>query len=804
MSMFNDLTQQAEYSDLRKFLERTLPPSGTYMAWTKEDKRNHWCNNTDELAQTIEAFGERDDIYFAVETFLQAGTEYKGRTQDNVNQLKCFRLDLDAGEKKLATQGPDKVYANQQEAIASVVEFTKETGLLFSYLNSSGEGLHVYYELDEPIIPEQWRPVALAFQEFGKAHGLKIDSAVTVDSARVLRPVGTFHPNGKRVTALKETTKVFTLQEFADKVGYRPTPKWDTSINDEALAFNGPPKSFKKIVMRCAAIEEAYTNQEQVEEPFWRAALGVTKFTVEGRDAAHAISKRHSSYDEDEVDEKFDRWQKGPSLCSTFAEFCTKCNSCKFQGKIKTPVQLGGLTVDELDTLPAELVNGSALTWIDEMNQRYAQVRVGDKVMIADNRTPYPTANGVRYGLGFMSMEAFKAMLKGELLAVETGENGEIKHVGRGEAWLRDPRRRRYQAVAFLPGEDAPQDVLNLWSGFGAAPIAGDISLWLQLVEGLIPDETDRNYAINWCAFLVQKLNKIPDVVLALIGPSKGTGKNSMFDPLVSALGKHAMIVDDPGLIVGRFNGHLLNQRLLVCDEAMFAGNPQQQDKIKAKITAKSTTYEMKGVDAQPGVNHCAYVILTNHPNPMHMSLDERRQKPINVSDTLKGNFEFWTMYHAWAEGSGPSALLHFLLNRDIQGFNPRQVPQSETLRRQKELSSLRDPVVAWWNGCLFDGVVSWRDGLGIRSTMLNPDSPTQVDSSTLSESYLASVRGRGAHVPSWPQVAKQIHAWCGPEGLKKSRPRTGSGDRTVRYTLPPLSQLCDFFLKATGVRVVD
>lgn len=337
---------------LRSFLERTLPVTGTYAIFTSGDKRHYWFNSIDAAASQIEELGDRTDIYFAVATFLAEGTEFRGRTQDNVDQVKSFRLDLDAGEKKLATQGPEKVYENQQAALAGLIAFTKQTGLMPSLIVSSGEGLHVYYELDEPTIPEQWHPVARSFQKFGSSHGLKIDSAVTADYARVLRPVGTLHPNGKEVSVLKDTGKVYTLQEFADAVQHAAKPKYDLSINDDVLEVKGPPKTFRKIILKCAAMAQAYNEQESIEEPYWRLALGVTKFTIEGVAAAHAISSRHPSYDHDEVESKFERWQKGPPLCESFAEFCTKCASCKFKGKIKTPVQLGEMNVEEVESLP--------------------------------------------------------------------------------------------------------------------------------------------------------------------------------------------------------------------------------------------------------------------------------------------------------------------------------------------------------------------------------------------------------------------------------------------------------------------
>jgi hypothetical protein len=346
---------------LLEFYQRTLPPTGVYTLFTADNKHNYWLESLEELeAKTEEITAEeRTDCYFGVASFLKAGGLKYGRSQDNVDQLKCFKLDIDAGEKKLKTQGPEKVYTNQQEALAALVAFTKATGLRFSLLVSSGEGLHVYYELDEPIIPEQWLPVAKKFQKFGKAHGLKIDSSVTCDHSRVLRPIGTRHWNGTDVALLKAYPQTYTLQAFADAVGYTPAPRFseqDMAINADALPLENIPKSFKKIVVKCAAMQHVFTDQEHVEEPLWRLAIGTAKHTVEGFEAAKALSCRHPSYDEEELQSKYDRWETGPATCESFSEFTEKqCAGCKYRGQIKAPIQLGAMKDEEVQALPEEL-----------------------------------------------------------------------------------------------------------------------------------------------------------------------------------------------------------------------------------------------------------------------------------------------------------------------------------------------------------------------------------------------------------------------------------------------------------------
>jgi hypothetical protein len=93
----------------------------------------------------------------------------------------------------------------------------------------------------------------------------------------------------------------------------------------------------------------------------------------------------------------------------------------------------------------------------------------------------------------------------------------------------------------------------------------GDISPWMKLLNELIPDQLLANWIVKWLAWRVQNLDKVPGTVLIFRG-KKGTGKNSLFEPVLTFFGSFAMVADDPELIIGRFNWHLITQSFVVLD----------------------------------------------------------------------------------------------------------------------------------------------------------------------------------------------------------------------------------------------
>jgi hypothetical protein len=327
------------------------------------------------------------------------------------------------------------------------------------------------------------------------------------------------------------------------------------------------------------------------------------------------------------------------------------------------------------------------------------------------------------------------------------------------------------------------------------------VSLWLEVLAALVPNETERRYVLHWIAWKIQNPGGVPDTILILKG-AKGTGKNSLFDPLILLFGRHAMLADDPELIAGRFTWHLMSLSFAVLDEAVFIGDPKQADRIKSRVTAKTMHYEQKGMDPVQGVNRCAYVMLTNHEYVWQATSDERRAAVFEVGETLRGNLEFWKRYHAWALGDGPAALLHYLQAVDLKGFNPRVIPKGEALRKQVEQTALRSPAAAWWHQCLSEGAVRWREGVDC-VTYLDDAGETEIDRAGLRLSYEQSAAARGRASTDWAAVSKRLVSWAGDGGIRKTRVRAGAG-REWRDVLPSLQALRAAFTASTQVEVSE
>lgn len=337
---------------LQEFYGDILPAEGCYCLTLLPSGEHVWASSLDELTEITDSRINRQGLYFGTAAYQS----FANRKQSNVLALKALRLDIDAGPEKLAKHGESAVYATQRDALAASLEFFRATALTPTYVVSSGAGLHIYYCLTQTLEPGEWLPLAKALSALGAKHGLKIDPSVTEDTARILRVPGAPHPNGKRVEVLRRLGVFHNPEELRARLGVMAAPrKYDMSVNSDLdLSYQGPPSSATKIAQHCGALREVAQSGGDVQEPFWRAMIGVVKRTVEGLDIAQEWSSGYDGYDADEVERKFHAWATGPTTCQEFSKHTSACQSCPHRGKIKSPISLGLMTAPEIQELPEE------------------------------------------------------------------------------------------------------------------------------------------------------------------------------------------------------------------------------------------------------------------------------------------------------------------------------------------------------------------------------------------------------------------------------------------------------------------
>ena len=373
-----------------------------------------------------------------------------------------------------------------------------------------------------------------------------------------------------------------------------------------------------------------------------------------------------------------------------------------------------------------------------------------------------------------------------------------------GTAWIEHPQRRTYERIELIPVGECPDNVYNLWRGFGVDPKPGDWPLirkhLLEVVCGNNPQHFD--WLVRWCAYCVQHPDRRAEVAVVLKG-EKGTGKGTLGQILLRIFGSHGLQVNNPQHFTGRFNAHLQHAILLFVDEAFWAGDKASEGVLKALVTEPAITIEPKHVNMFSVPSRLKILIASNSDWVVPATADERRFFALNVSSCHIGDREYFNALWGAIKGEELAGFLNDLLALDLSGFDHRDPPHTDALNEQKLRSS--DSFDSFWFDCLTEGaIVGERQRVGGPGVALYRDAsqeeegwPSEVGPRRLYDAYVDHAHARGERYPaSLTHMGKKL-----VEVLPAGYPRVIRRHRGPRrYILPPLEDCRASFLRAKRI----
>jgi len=355
--------------DILNFLTRVCPRQDEIVITTLDKKSdgntifwNRGSYKYSELQEAADIIPEWDanpstTVYFSIGAFADHIEEVDGkqkirRTQANATYFRVLCFDLDCGE--------GKPYATLEAGLVELVRVVKELKLPKPLIVGSGDGAHVYWVLDKDIEKDLWVEVSTALSHALAQHGLEIDVSKIFDPSMVLRPVGTYHKKRepwKEVSLLVDDGQAHDIymlygkvKDYALKVA-PPKPKsklldavLSTPLDSDLDVMSiGEHCNQVRALIESGGVTDAAGNP--VDEPMWRASLGIAKFAKDQEEAILYLAGGHPEFDLDENMKKIQGYKgTGPTNCSTFAQLCPKgCEGCPYLGSKTSPAQLGGV-----------------------------------------------------------------------------------------------------------------------------------------------------------------------------------------------------------------------------------------------------------------------------------------------------------------------------------------------------------------------------------------------------------------------------------------------------------------------------
>lgn len=253
-----------------------------------------------------------------------------------------------------------------------------------------------------------------------------------------------------------------------------------------------------------------------------------------------------------------------------------------------------------------------------------------------------------------MSKQAFFDLMAPQKLVGSDGRRVPI-----APAWFGWSLRRTFLGgVRMLPqgingeGLAVPADTLNTWMGFVSSPAEADGSGWATIRAYLLDlvcagDRQLCAWLLNWLAHLVQFPHEKPGTALILKGP-QGAGKTTLTDLLRAVFHPaHVVSADRPDALLGKFNAHLREALVVIADEAVFAGDPAANNRLKAFVTDGTITVEQKGIDSASVPSFHRLVMTSNEDHVIRAETDARRWAVFDVSGARVGDAAYFRGLHA-------------------------------------------------------------------------------------------------------------------------------------------------------------
>ena len=339
-----------------RLLEAVVPSEEGFYCVLGLKNGTHHSQTHHKTIQEVEAEADRlvangVDVFFGCGKFITD----ENRDAANCGLMKSFFLDIDCGEDKAKPdkRGRIKGYIDQATGMQALKELCKTLNLPRPTVVNSGRGWHVYWPLTESVAKDKWLPVAETFKAKCLEHKFIVDPAVPADAARVLRIPGTknFKDTLPHDVVLMHLSEPMEFDDFVQRMGpllEAKKPYNSKELDDFTKAVIGNKQSrFRTILKKtasgfgCEQLRLVVEDQENIEEPLWRAGLSIAQHCVDRDKAIHLISKNHPKYDPAKTEYKASQI-KGPYTCDTFDSFAPGiCQNCIHKGKIKSPIVLG-------------------------------------------------------------------------------------------------------------------------------------------------------------------------------------------------------------------------------------------------------------------------------------------------------------------------------------------------------------------------------------------------------------------------------------------------------------------------------
>jgi len=222
---------------------------------------------------------------------------------------------------------------------------------------------------------------------------------------------------------------------------------------------------------------------------------------------------------------------------------------------------------------------------------------------------------------------------------------------------------------AYRPG--APSGLIttdtasfNLHRPTTVRPLPGaDYSPWIQFLEHLVPNHTERKQVERWCATLIARPETRMKWALLLVSETQGTGKGTLGTILVELVGPHNASQPSASTVVdSNFNSWIAHKRLVVVAEMYEGHSWLAYNKLKSIVTDPEITINEKYTREYKTENWAHIFACSNDLRALKIESKDRRWFLPEVTEELWSQEQF-ADFHTWLKCEGYRAILQWALD---------------------------------------------------------------------------------------------------------------------------------------------
>lgn len=228
------------------------------------------------------------------------------------------------------------------------------------------------------------------------------------------------------------------------------------------------------------------------------------------------------------------------------------------------------------------------------------------------------------------------------------------------------------------------------------------IKIFLTHIKYLFPIKEEREWFMQWVAFIIQEpQDRCPIMPIHVSRNIQGTGRSWVLRVLTMLIGDWNVTTPDVEQLIGErgnFNDHLVDTKIIACEELRIAGKDRYkvENVLKSDITDMTKFIRRKfGKQSSERLYGC-FLGFTNYGDAIPISSEDRRYNVFTGPD-YKQSREYYTQLMDWIDfkktglsevQANIAQLFHYFSKLDISDFNvtqPMDTPARRTMMRMSK-----------------------------------------------------------------------------------------------------------------------